>query len=756
MLMKRALFLVATLSCICSMQAKVVNLTTASDGSTITLNTNDTLTGISGAKDIKVQVAKGAHVYLRNAFLNHTYKIRGKEHAGISLLGNGIVYLIGENVVNGFGYVEPGIYVPRGCCLRIAGEGKLMAASGKDDHDYGRAAGIGAGGDKGGSDYKNRSCGDIEIRSGVIIAKGGYRGAGIGGGCKMSCGNITIFGGTVTAEGGPYGAGIGAGGHDHCSEEGWYTHCEDIDIYGGNIKAVGGYMAAGIGGGAHSKVKNITINDKNGHVLEKVIAIKGNDTYYSVGKGGNEQGCHWSSVESITVAGVNYPQGIPVDVFEFPEPVIPEETPACAVPTDLECISHTATSAYIAWEPSAKSQKRWYIAFKKRLQSESAWDGHYCDKQFENLTNLQADTEYEVKVFAQCDDSGESDYSEKITFRTDKAEETAPVMPEEESKQCSFPRYFDLAEVTQTTATFSWVPWYDSDSEWELRLSDGTIENVKYYSTTDQQYTFTGLQSDKQYAVRVRTVCGPNDKSTETVDIFFKTLATPADCKAPNDVDVVDVRSTSAVVTWNRGSYSQNRWKVKYKKTTASTWYYETVSTDSHTLTDLIPNTPYEVYVIGICDGVEGGVSQTVTFTTAQDEEPEECKAPIEMATGIVTDNSALVFWSPQGTETKWYLIYKRTADANYMDVTVRNNPYYQFINLEPNTSYSVNVYAICSDDSWSPWYNDGIDFTFTTAKAEGIDAIHANKIATKILRDGQLFILVGDKLFDAQGKELK
>ena len=62
----------------------------------------------------------------------------------------------------------------------------------------------------------------------------------------------------------------------------------------------------------------------------------------------------------------------------------------------------------------------------------------------------------------------------------------------------------------------------------------------------------------------------------------------------------------------------------------------------------------------------------------------------------------------------------------------------------------------MCSADSYSVWYNDGIDFTFTTRKAEGIDNLHAQKAATKILRDGQLLILVGDKTYDARGVEIK
>ena len=174
--MRKSLVIMFALACICSAQARMLSLSLAAEGE-LKLQNKDTLTGVSGDRDIKVIVAKGASVYLKDAYINHTYGVCNSQHAGLSFLGDGYLFLVGNNVVNGFDYAEPGIYVPRGCTLRIEGEGKLSAASGKTrpdgDYGYGQAAGIGAGADRGGDDSKNRSCGNIEIRGGVITAKGG-------------------------------------------------------------------------------------------------------------------------------------------------------------------------------------------------------------------------------------------------------------------------------------------------------------------------------------------------------------------------------------------------------------------------------------------------------------------------------------------------------------------------------------------------------------------------------------------------------
>ena len=76
---------------------------------------------------------------------------------------------------------------------------------------------------------------------GSLIAKGGDRGAGIGGGDDGAGTNITITGGTVTATGGEAGAGIGGG------DDGAGTN---ITITGGTVTATGGVAGAGIGGGS--------------------------------------------------------------------------------------------------------------------------------------------------------------------------------------------------------------------------------------------------------------------------------------------------------------------------------------------------------------------------------------------------------------------------------------------------------------------------------------------------------------------------
>ena len=150
----------------------------------------------------KVSVAAGATVTLSNAVINLAHA--EKEAAGINCIGDARIVLAdaSTNTVKGFQFYYPGIHVPVGSTLTIAGRGVLNASS------NGRGAGIGGG--------WNISCGSIVIEDGTVNATGGANCAGIGGGypyqIAVTCGSITIGNGiakvVATSSVNPIGAGL--------------------------------------------------------------------------------------------------------------------------------------------------------------------------------------------------------------------------------------------------------------------------------------------------------------------------------------------------------------------------------------------------------------------------------------------------------------------------------------------------------------------------------------------------------------------
>ena len=167
----------------------------------------DILTGTLG-KNVKISIANGATVTLRNATINGVDN-SAYPWAGINPRGNATIVLEGTNNVRGFYSWYPGIHIPQGKTLTITGSGSLNASG--TYHARGSSAGIGGG-------YKV-SCGNIRIEGGTINAVGANGCAGIGSGPLGSCDTITITDGvtSVTATKG-YGApySIGAGRQGTC------------------------------------------------------------------------------------------------------------------------------------------------------------------------------------------------------------------------------------------------------------------------------------------------------------------------------------------------------------------------------------------------------------------------------------------------------------------------------------------------------------------------------------------------------------
>ena len=122
-------------------------------------------------------------------------------------------------------------------------------------------------------------------QSGQLFAKGGYYGAGIGGGWGASGSNITINGGVITATGSQGGAGIGGGA---------YGNGSNITINGGVITATGSGYGAGIGGGEDFLGSNITINGGT-------VTANGGQNASGIGGGEDKSGSNFIFASNIKV-----------------------------------------------------------------------------------------------------------------------------------------------------------------------------------------------------------------------------------------------------------------------------------------------------------------------------------------------------------------------------------------------------------------------------------------------------------------------
>ena len=196
------------------------------------------LTGVAGP-DVYVVIPDGAVVGLKDVSII----VPGDEYAAITCLGNATLVLEGANAVKAHHGEFPAIFPAEGKTLTIKGKGSLQASAG------GKAAGIGGG-------YQ-RACGSIVIKSGVIVAWGGYLSAGIGSGYQRPCGDIVIEGNVVIATGGMGAAAIGGG---YCGQCGNITISKKVVQITASRVSTGDIPSDCIGKGAGGKCGTVDIH----------------------------------------------------------------------------------------------------------------------------------------------------------------------------------------------------------------------------------------------------------------------------------------------------------------------------------------------------------------------------------------------------------------------------------------------------------------------------------------------------------------
>ena len=131
------------------------------------------------------------------------------------------------------------------------------------------------------------------------------------------------------------------------------------------------------------------------------------------------------------------------------------------------------------------------------------------------------------------------------------------------------------------------------------------------------------------------------------------------------------------------------------------------------------------------------------------------CPMPRDLQATNITASSVKISWTDEAKHMK-STVYCTRENSPGIDVSadVTTNSA-TLTGLTPNTTYIVYVESQCSASASS---ERSRQITFTTgAPGQGVEEVQGDKVqSTKILRDGQLLILVGDQTYDARGIEIK
>lgn len=135
-------------------------------------------------------------------------------------------------------------------------------------------------------------------------------------------------------------------------------------------------------------------------------------------------------------------------------------------------------------------------------------------------------------------------------------------------------------------------------------------------SSNETSVAISELNAMTTYDVYVQTICSVNNVSMLSEVFSFTTLEAP--CNPIQNLTISDLTDTSVAIAWE-DSFSVGSYEIEYGISgfTLGSGVVTTVSTLNYTLTGLLPNTAYDLYVTTICDvNNTSNPSDALSFTT--------------------------------------------------------------------------------------------------------------------------------------------
>ena len=604
------------------------------------------------------------------------------------------------NTIEGIRDNYAAIQVPAGNTLVIHGNGKLIATGG-----VGSAA-IGAN--------AYQSCGHIGIYDGAIIeATGGQYAAAIGGGNNSTSGKVTIWSDvqsvTATAgSGAPYS--IGKGYNDKGTSvrvvvdninygEGIETNPFVFPIPEGECKDPSNLEV--VGKPAANSVQLTWAKGSDDQTGWEIWYRKNSEQYYT---SENSVMVHNipSTLSGLDDATIYYVRvrafcGSYYGYSNFSDEIMIQTAEKCPRPENLQITEVTHNSAAFVWDSEGSSFEYQYMA-----DDWSAWtEAKALTSQNVQIQGLTPNTKYYFRVRQTCGEDGNSAWVE-TEFTTDR-------------EPCRVPTELVASEITKTSAVLSWTP--GEEKKWHLYWKKRTASSYNIeFVTEEPTFKLTNLAPETEYQVSLVAVCGDDYYSGWYNDGNDFIFATEAKCVAPENLRVSDITTTSATFTWTPLNGETN-WTLDLRRTDGTgSSYGTTISGEpTFTKTDLEPGVEYEVEVHANCGDLSAEAAIAIFKT---DEDIFICNPPTELKAIAISTTTITLSWVANNEETNWNLIFRKKGNDSYINWSITTNPF-ELKDLEPNTTYEINIQAKCSAYDWSGWYNEGIDLEVTTEAAE-------------------------------------
>ena len=216
------------------------------------------------------------------------------------------------------------------------------------------------------------------------------------------------------------------------------------------------------------------------------------------------------------------------------------------------------------------------------------------------LTGLDENTTYSYRIRQVCSEGLQSDWVYS-TFTTT-------------FSPCPAPTGISVSDINYTSAAVDWS-CENENAVWKLHVWSGALDTV--YQAASHPFTLTGLLAGIHYKMQIATLCNASGNLSQWSDtIAFTTTV----CDSVSNVQVNTITSSTASVSWQStgaASYTIDYGPAGFLEGFGT--QVDNISGTSFTISDLTPETAYDVYVRAQCAaGAYSTWSHRVTFTTSQ------------------------------------------------------------------------------------------------------------------------------------------
>ncbi len=322
--------------------------------------------------------------------------------------------------------------------------------------------------------------------------------------------------------------------------------------------------------------------------------------------------------------------------------IVVELIPSCARPAGLAVTSIATTSVELSWTETG-SATAWNIEYGPQGFAQGTGTVVAAATNPFTVTGLAVAERYDFYVQASCGAGETSNWRGPVSATA--GSHNMPTAGTTVVTMCDGVIYDDGGieadysggcngilvinpEIDGNMVKVSGIGTYATEGDWDfLNIYDGSNDSGALLFTTHGTYSGTipecisttgpitlrfysdGSSQYAGFALRVSCVDttepGPGPEPQDT-------------CYAPANLTVNDITVNSAVLSWTQQG-EPDGWRLYLRKGTEEWTSTNIAAPAPYALTDLVPESNYEAYIVAVCDDSVSLPSNTVTFTTLPD-----------------------------------------------------------------------------------------------------------------------------------------